>query len=336
VAIKNATSQTARAAFALRARHRLSLSGTPVENRLEELWSQFRFLMPGLLGSAEGFRERFARPVEAGDPAARKALRARVRPYILRRLKSAVAADLPPLTERVERVELPDAQRTFYEATRLTARADVLAALSRAGERGAALHVLEALLRMRQAATDPALVPGAAPELPAAKLDRLEELLVEITLEGHKVLVFSQWTSLLDRVEPRLNALGIAFTRLDGTTTARRAVVDAFQAPDGPPVFLLSLKAGGVGLNLTAADYVVILDPWWNPAVERQATDRAHRIGQVRPVVSVRLVAAGTVEERILDLQAATRNLADAAIDDVGAFVGTLGADEIRALFDAS
>ncbi len=333
-AIKNATSQTARAAFALRSEHRLTLSGTPVENRLEELWSQFRFLMPGLLGSLESFRERFARPIEAGDAAARVALRSRVRPYMMRRLKAQVAPELPSLTERVERIELPDDQRRFYEATRLTARHDVMRALSHDGDRAGMVHVLEALLRMRQAACDPFLVPGSPPDLPAAKLDRLEELLVETTIEGHKVLVFSQWTSLLDRVEPRLQALGIDFLRLDGSTLRRRDVVDRFQSPEGPPVFLLSLKAGGTGLNLTAADYVIHLDPWWNPAVERQATDRAHRIGQHRPVVAIRLVSAGTVEERILDLQAAKRSLADAAIDDVGGFIRTLSGDEIRALFE--
>jgi SNF2 family DNA or RNA helicase len=218
---------------------------------------------------------------------------------------------------------------------RLAARSDVQEAL-RKGQ-GASIQVLEALLRMRQACCDPALLPGdAGLGADAAKLDRLEELLVEVVGEGHKMLVFSQWTSLLDRVEPRLRQLGVAWVRLDGSTRDRQGAVDAFQDPEGPPVFLLSLKAGGFGLNLTAADYVVHLDPWWNPAVERQATDRAHRIGQDRPVMSFKLVAENTVEERILELQAAKRELADAALGTEGGFLRALSAEDLRSLFDAS
>ena len=168
----------------------------------------------------------------------------------------------------------------------------------------------------------------------SAKLERMEELLVELVCEDHKALVFSQWTSLLDRAQRRLDDLGIAWVRLDGSTRDRQAVIDTFQAPDGPPVFLLSLKAGGQGLNLTAADYVLHLDPWWNPAVERQATDRAHRIGQSRPVVSCRLIASDTVEEKILELQDAKRDLADAALGGDGGLLRALTADELRSLFE--
>jgi superfamily II DNA or RNA helicase len=334
-AIKNPGSLTARSAFALPARHRLCLTGTPVENRLEELWSLFRFLMPGLLGSEAAFKDRFVKPVETGDPKARDALRSRVRPYVLRRLKSQVETELPALTEIVERVPLDGKQKEIYDVVRLAARSDVQAAMSQGGQ--ATMQVLEALLRMRQACCDPALLPGDVGEgAPAAKLDRLEEILVEVVSEGHKVLVFSQWTGLLDRVELRLRSLSVDWVRLDGSTRDRQAVVDRFQSDDGPPVFLLSLKAGGFGLNLTAADYVVHLDPWWNPAVERQATDRAHRIGQDKPVVSYKLVAEGTVEERILELQAAKRDLADAALGTDGGFLRALSAAELRSLFEAA
>ncbi len=331
-AIKNPDSQTSRTAFRLRARHRLCLSGTPVENRLEELWSLFRFLMPGLLGSRETFKERFVRPVEVGDMGAAATLRKRVRPYVLRRMKKQVATDLPPLTDVVITCEMSPAQRAVYDAARATARADVMAALAR-GER-TTMAVLEALLRMRQAACDPTLLPGGGQGAPSAKLDKLEELLVELVTSGSRALVFSQFTGFLDRVQPRLAALGIPWVRLDGSTRDRQAVIDRFQADDGPPVFLLSLKAGGTGLNLTAADYVIHLDPWWNPAVQQQATDRAHRIGQDKPVISMRLVAEHTVEERILALQDAKRELAEAALGGDGGFLRALSGDELRALFN--
>lgn len=334
-AIKNAGSQTARSAVKLRSRHRLCLTGTPVENRLEELWSLFRFLMPGLLGSQQTFRDRFVKPVEAGDPKARAALRARVRPYVLRRLKQQVASELPPLTEVVVRCEMTPEQRRVYDAVRLMARREVQDALLEGGVARNTMLVLEALLRMRQACCDPSLLPGdAGAGAGAAKLDRLEELLVELVCDDHKALVFSQWTSLLDRVQVRLDKLGIDYVRLDGTTRDRQAVIDRFQSKDGPPVFLLSLKAGGTGLNLTEADYVFHLDPWWNPAVEKQATDRAHRIGQDKPVVSCRLIAEDTVEERILELQDSKRDLADAALGTEGGFLRSLTADELRSLFD--
>jgi superfamily II DNA or RNA helicase len=333
-AIKNPHSLTARSAYVIKARHRLVLTGTPVENRLEELWSLFRYLMPGLLGSEGAFRDRFSRPIELGDDKARAALRNRVRPYVLRRLKQQVETELPPLTEIVERIPLESKQRGVYDTVRLAARRDVQELLAKGGQ--ATMQVLEALLRMRQACCDPSLLPGeVGKDAGAAKLDRMEEILVEVVSEGHKVLVFSQWTTLLDRVETRLAALGIDWTRLDGSTRDRQAVIDRFQSDDGPPVFLLSLKAGGFGLNLTAADYVIHLDPWWNPAVERQATDRAHRIGQDKPVVSYKLVAEATVEERILELQAAKRDLADAALGTEGGFLRTLNAQELRSLFEA-
>jgi superfamily II DNA or RNA helicase len=336
-AIKNPDSQTALASGKLRALHRLCLSGTPVENRLEELWSLFRFLMPGLLGPRATFRERFERPIEGGDARAREGLRKRVRPYVLRRHKRQVATDLPPLTEVIEVCEMGAEQRRVYEAVRQAARRDVWLALSDRGNPGWQMQILEALLRMRQACCDPSLLPGlAGRNAPSAKLDRLEEVLVDLVVDGHKTLIFSQWTSLLDRVEPRLKTLGIDFVRLDGTTRDRQSVVDKFQSADGPPVFLVSLKAGGTGLNLTAADYVVHLDPWWNPAVEQQATDRAHRIGQDKPVVAMRFVCENSVEERILDLQDAKRALADAALGGEGGMMKALSAEELRSLFEGA
>lgn len=335
-AIKNPDSQTSRAAFSIDARHRLALTGTPVENRLEELWSLFRFLMPGLFGSKATFRDRFVRPIEVGDPDAKKALRQRVRPYVLRRLKRQVADDLPPLTDIVIRCEMGAAQRRVYETVRQAARREVMEAMKDAGGRYN-MQVLEALLRMRQACCDPSLLPGIEHrEIGAAKLDKLEELLVDLVSEGHKALVFSQWTSLLNCVQPRLDALGINWVRLDGGTRDRQGMIDKFQSDDGPPVFLLSLKAGGTGLNLTAADYVIHLDPWWNPAVQQQATDRAHRIGQERPVVSCRLIAQDTVEERILELQDAKRALADAALGADGGLLRALSIDELRSLFESA
>jgi SNF2 family DNA or RNA helicase len=303
-----------------------------VENRLDELWSAFHFVNPGLLGTIEDFRDRYALPIESGDRAARDGLRRRIRPFVLRRLKKEVAKDLPPRTDVVLRCSLSAEERAIYERVRALGKQEVASLL----EGGNVMQVLEVLLRMRQAACHSGLVPGAvAPgeEAPSAKLDLLCEHLEEVVAEGHRALVFSQWTSMLDRVGPALDARGIGWVRLDGTTRDRAAVVADFARADGPPVFLLSLKAGGTGLNLTAADYVFHLDPWWNPAVEDQATDRAHRIGQDRPVVSCKLVAEDTVEERILELQARKRALVGAALDEE-ALARSLSRDDLAALFD--
>ena len=309
-AIKNPDSQVARAAFGLQAEFRLTLTGTPVENRLEELWSQLHFLNRELLGSRAHFEERYARPIAAGEPGVALALRERLRPFLLRRLKSEVAPELPPRTEAVLHCELSDAERAVYDTVRAASRADVVAKLQSGG---GVLEALETLLRLRQAACHPALVPGQHAET-STKLEVLGEALAEAVAEGHKALVFSQWTRFLDLVEPELRARQLAYGRLDGSTRDRGAVVDSFQAADGPPVLLISLRAGGTGLNLTAADHVFLLDPWWNPAAEAQAADRAHRIGQERPVFVYRLVALGTVEERILALQESKRELAHAAL----------------------
>jgi superfamily II DNA or RNA helicase len=309
-AIKNPDSQVARAAYELRAAFRLSLSGTPIENRLDELWSQMHFSNRGLLGGRRDFVERYERPMLAGDAAVTERLRRRIRPFVLRRLKREVATELPPRTDAILYCELDAEERRIYDAVRLAARADVVRQIS---EGTSIMAMFEALLRLRQAACHAGLLPGSHAET-SSKVEALCDALEDAVADGHKALVFSQWTSLLDRVEPQLASRTIAFTRLDGSTRDRGAVVDKFQDPAGPPVLLISLKAGGTGLNLTAADHVFLLDPWWNPAVEEQAADRAHRIGQDRPVMVYRLVAKDTVEERVLDLQRRKRQIADAAL----------------------
>jgi superfamily II DNA or RNA helicase len=326
-AIKNPDSQTARAAYAVPASFRLALTGTPVENRLEELWSLMHFTNRGLLGGRSDFADRHARPIADGAPGAAAALRQRVKPFLLRRLKQDVAPELPPRTDAVLRVELGDSERAIYDAVRAATQQEVLALL---GEGKGVMQALEALLRLRQAACHPALVPGQKAST-SSKLEVLRDALDAAVAEGHKALVFSQWTSLLDLIEPALKEAELPFTRLDGSTRDRGAVVEAFQADGGPPIMLVSLKAGGSGLNLTAADHVFLCDPWWNPAVEQQAADRTHRIGQTRPVFVYRLVSTGTVEERILTLQDSKRALMDAALGD-GAAAAGLTKDDLLAL----
>jgi len=332
--IKNPDSQVARAAYKLKSRWRVTLSGTPIENRLDELWSQLHFTNPGLLGGRADFQERWAEPIGAGDAAAAARLRERIRPFVLRRMKAQVARDLPPRTDAVMYVELDDAERVTYDAIRAATQQEVVALLQ-AG--GGVMAALEALLRLRQAACHTALLPSLIRSGPSpassSKLERLLDALGDVVADGHRALVFSQWTSLLDLIEPHLNAAGFAFVRLDGSTASedRAGVVGAFQAADGPPVMLLSLKAGGTGLNLTAADHVFLVDPWWNPAVEDQAADRTHRIGQDKPVMVYRMVARDTVEERILELQARKRKLADAALSEAGG-AAAITRDDLLAL----
>lgn len=327
-AIKNPESQAATAARALRATHRLAVTGTPVENRLDELWSAFHFVSPGLLGGRREFRDRFGTPIENGDRRAQQALRKRIRPFVMRRLKTEVAKDLPPRTSVVVRCALSERERQLYASVRTLARADAKKLL----DGGRQLQLLEVLLRMRQAACHPGLLPGGV-ATSSSKVDLLCDSLDEIIAEGHKALVFSQWTSMLDLVEPALAARGWSFARLDGSTVDRAGVIARFSDANGPPIFLLSLKAGGTGLNLTAADYVFHLDPWWNPAVEDQATDRAHRIGQERPVVSVRIIAEDTVEEKIIALQERKRDVARAALDEEALARG-LSREDLLELFE--
>ena len=313
-ALKNATTKRARAATRLEAGFRLALTGTPVENRVGELWSLFATIAPGWLGSKAHFKERFVGPIEGkGDEGARRGLAALARPLILRRLKAAVAPELPPRTEIVERVRLSAGERALYDQVRV-------AALTELDEQEAGrIQILAALTRLRQLACHPRL---ALPDsrLPSSKLEAALELLRRLRDEGHRALVFSQFTRHLALVREALEAEGFRLRYLDGGTSqrARQREIDAFQAGDGD-VFLISLKAGGTGLNLTAASYVLHLDPWWNPAVEDQATDRAHRIGQRLPVTVYRLIAEGTVEEAILELHGEKRELAEALLSGTSA-----------------
>jgi SNF2 family DNA or RNA helicase len=270
------------------------------------------FLNPGLLGGRSEFEEQFGSKIRAGDPTAAHLLRKRVAPFMMRRLKRDVAVELPPKTEVVLECELDSEERLIYESVLAASRGDVLRHLA---EDSHLLSVLEVLLRLRQACCHVGLLPGHTTTT-SSKVRLLLESLERSIAQGHRALVFSQWTSLLDLVEPSLNERGFSFGRIDGATVDRDGVMRDFQRPDGPSILLLSLKAGGVGLNLTAADHVYILDPWWNPAVEDQAADRAYRIGQVNPVLVHRLVARDTVEERVLALQAHKRQLLSAAVGE--------------------
>lgn len=332
-AIKNPDSQVARAAYRLDADLRLAVTGTPLENRLEELWSLMHFTNPGLLGGRRDFAVRYAERIEAGSAEHASALRKRVGPFVLRRLKRDVAPELPAKTEAVRYVTLEESERAVYDAVHAATRAEVVRLL----ESGAGvMQALEALLRLRQAACHPSLVPGQEAKS-SSKVRSLVEALETAAADGHRALVFSQWTSLLDLIEPELQKASLSFTRLDGSTRDRREVVERFQAPEGPTVLLMSLKAGGTGLTLTAADHVFLVDPWWNPAVEDQAADRAHRIGQEKPVFVYRLVSQGTVEERILKLQETKRALFEAALEGGGVGAGAAGLrkEDLLALFDA-
>jgi superfamily II DNA or RNA helicase len=316
--IKNPESQVAQAAFRLDARFRVTLSGTPVENRLDELWSQFHFVNRGLLGGRRHFQETYASPIATGDAEAAARLRERIRPFVLRRLKREVATELPPRTEMVLRCELTEPEREIYDTIRASTLQEVVRRL--AGGEGV-MAALEALLRLRQAACHGSLIPEREVER-SAKLDLLMEALDTAVSEGHKALVFSQWTSLLDLTETLVRDAQLGYVRLDGATRDREGVVRRFQEEADVSLMLISLKAGGTGLNLTAADHIFLLDPWWNPAVEDQAADRAHRIGQDRPVMIYRLVAMDTVEERILELQQRKRELAELALEGTGRAAG--------------
>ena len=330
-AIKNPDSQVARAAYAMNADFRLAMSGTPVENRLDELWSLMHFANRGLLGGRREFDAEIGRPVADGLPGAAETLRQRIRPFILRRRKVEVAPELPPRTEATLTITLDERERGVYDTVRAATQRDLLAAMGSDGTgKLNVMRALEALLRLRQAACHSALLPGQT-AASSSKVEALVDALENAAEDGHKALVFSQWTSLLDLIEPVLTQVGIGFNRLDGSTRDRAAVVEQFQSSDGPPVMLISLKAGGTGLNLTAADHVFLCDPWWNPAVEDQAADRAHRIGQERPVMIYRLVAAETVEERILELQQRKRSLGEAALGDAAA-AASLTRDDLLAL----
>jgi superfamily II DNA or RNA helicase len=319
-AIKNAATASAKAVRLLEGRHRLALSGTPIENHLGELWSLFEFLNPGILGSSSVFQRATAGSGAAPAPEFTSTLSRGLRPFILRRTKSQVARELPERTEQTLSCELSGRERALYDSLKRHYRAALLGRTGQADPSGSKLHVLEALLRLRQASCHPGLVDARQHDGSSAKFDVLLPRLREVIAEGHKALVFSQFTSLLALLRRSLDAEKITYEYLDGRTRERAAAVQHFQEDPSVGLFLISLKAGGLGLNLTAAEYVFLLDPWWNPAVEAQAIDRAHRIGQTREVIAYRLIAKDTVEEKVITLQQSKRALADAVLsaDAVG------------------
>ncbi len=314
--IKNPSSQSARAIFQLQSKFRIALTGTPIENRLEDLWSQMHFLNPGFLGHRESFQRQYIRGINAGDEKLSERLRRRVAPFMLRRKKTEVLRELPARTDVTLFCELDESERGLYNSIMAATRDDIMQAI---GAKGVpTLKVLEVLLRLRQTSCHQGLLPGRELVQTSSKQRLLISLLRKCLDGGHRALVFSQWTSFLDRIQKACEGEDISFGRIDGSTRNRQEVVDQFQQDDGVSVLLLSLKAAGTGLNLTAADHVFIVDPWWNPAVEEQAADRAHRIGQDKPVVVHRLVAKDTVEERVLELQEKKRQLASNIVGGEG------------------
>ena len=327
--IKNADSHSAKACRLLRARHRLAMTGTPVENHLGELWSLFEFLNPGMLGRSAALK-RLSASAPGKDPAAIEALAKGLRPFLLRRTKEQVLSELPEKTEQTLYCQLEKKQRKLYDDLRNHYRDLLTKRIDSVGLKKSKIQVLEALLRLRQAACHPGLIDPKQAGQPSAKLEALLEQLKEVLAEGHKALVFSQFTSLLAIVRKELDRRAIAYEYLDGKTRNRKEKVDRFQENPACPLFLISLKAGGLGLNLTAADYVFILDPWWNPAVEAQAVDRAHRIGQTRRVFAYRLIARDTVEEKILELQRHKQKLAEAIVSADNSLIRSLTADDLR------
>jgi SNF2 family DNA or RNA helicase len=333
--VKNPAAKVAKAARRLSAEQRLCLTGTPVENHLDELWSLFAFVDPAILGDRERFRRYFRTPIEKhADDERRIALAGRIAPFLLRRTKEQVASDLPEKTEIVTQVELGEQQRDLYEALRAAMSKRVRDALASRGLARSHIVVLDALLKLRQACCDPRLLPSetARGVRESAKLDALLEMIEEMVDDGRRILLFSQFTSMLRLIEERLGTLNIPYVQLTGQTKDRATPVQRFQSGE-VPLFLISLKAGGTGLNLTAADTVIHYDPWWNPAVEHQATDRAHRIGQTKRVFVYKLICTDTIEERIRDMQEHKGAIAQALLDDAATTV-PLGAEEIARLFE--
>ncbi len=321
-ALKNPLAKRTKAAYALKGDFKMITTGTPIENDLTELWSLFRFINPGLLGNVKRFGQRYSFPIENANEdklAARKAsqgLKALIQPFILRRMKSQVLTELPSRTEINIHVEMSQKEKDFYEALRLNAIDNISQSGGQSHAGTQRIKMLAELMKLRQVCCNPKLV---MPEttLPSAKLAALDELLDELRLNNHKALIFSQFVGHLQLIQQHIEAKGFSYQYLDGATPQkeRQKRVNAFQAGKGE-LFLISLKAGGSGLNLTAADYVIHMDPWWNPAVEEQASDRAHRMGQKRPVTIYRLITQGTIEEKIVALHQHKRDLADKLLSD--------------------
>jgi SNF2 family DNA or RNA helicase len=345
--IKNPGAKVSQTARALRAECRLCLSGTPIENHLGELWSLFDFLQPGLLGDERHFQRHYRTPIERnGDRSRAEALSARLAPFLLRRTKDSVAKELPPKVEIVESITLDEKQRDFYDGVRLAMHQRIQEVVRQQGLARSQITILDALLKLRQVCCDPRLVAVDGGEsrgqrddadertregIPSAKLEWLATVLPELVAEGRRILLFSQFTSMLRLIESLVNGLAIPYCLLTGETKDRTAVVERFQSGE-VPLFLISLKAGGTALNLTAADTVIHYDPWWNPAVEAQATDRAHRIGQTKSVFVYKLIAEGSVEERMLQLQADKRALAGRLYTEKSASPTALAAEDLEML----
>jgi superfamily II DNA or RNA helicase len=334
--IKNPMSQTAKSAKKLGSERRLALTGTPIENRLSELWSIFDFVSPGLLGTLKTFEERIARPIDRGDMETAQRLRATIKPFVMRRVKSDVAEDLPDKIEQEMIVPLAEEQAKLYKQILRQVRKSVLSEVEKQGVSKAQIQILAALTRLRQVACDPRLMKLPDTDFDAddsGKLGALREIIDEAVDGNHRVLVFSQFVTMLTYIREALDADGIAYEYLDGSTKDRLERVDQFNEDPSIPVFLISLKAGGTGLNLTGADTVVHFDPWWNPAVEDQATDRAHRIGQTKNVNVYKLIAEGTVEEKILELSAKKRELVSNVLSTEGSPLKGLTKADVENLF---
>ncbi|MFI5388698.1 MAG: DEAD/DEAH box helicase, partial [Candidatus Eremiobacterales bacterium] len=313
-----------------------ALTGTPIENSVLDLWSIVDFVMPGLLGNESHFRTTFETPImRDGDAEKQQRLAKRIQPFMIRRLKTQVAADLPSRTEQTIECEMTAAQKKAYREIVLRARREILREVDEHGIGRAQLSILAALTKLRQICCHPGLVGDhwREDEEASGKFQAFLELVESIVESGHRVLVFSSFTEMLGIIREAFDARTIGYSYLDGTTKNRSKVLDDFKREDGPPVFLMSLKAGGVGLTVTEADYVILYDPWWNPAIERQAIDRTHRIGQTKPVTAYRLVTLGSVEEKIQALQGRKQALADSVIATDSAFAKSLTREDLDDLF---
>jgi len=336
--IKNPSTITARSVRTIKSRMRLCLSGTPIENNLFELWSLFEFLMPGFLGSQHAFQRGVVKPIREGDNETLEYLRNRVKPFILRRTKIEVAKDLPPKIENISYCAMTDEQLELYAALTKQLREQVLADVESKGMAKSQMSILDALLKMRQICCHPRLLKMDLPDfsvgsIPSGKFEAFKDMVFDIVEGGHKVLVFSQFVQMLQIIRGWLQQTSIPFCYLDGTSKNRLEQVDSFNNSPDIPIFLISLKAGGTGLNLTSADYVIHYDPWWNPAVESQATDRTHRIGQTRQVFSYKLICQNSVEEKILKLQDMKRGVAEAVIPGQDTWK-SLTRDDLEMLFE--
>ena len=335
-AIKNPSSKVTKAASLLNAKHRLCMSGTPLQNNTFDIYAQMNFLNPGMLGSVEFFRQEFAIPIDKfGEAEQKDHLKKILYPFILRRTKEQVAKDLPDKTETVLFCEMEDEQRRIYDAYRNDYRSKIMGTIEEQGIQKSQLTILQGLMKLRQICDSPSIL-NEEEKFPNHSI-KLEELAREITenIGNHKALIFSQFLGMLALIKEKLTQLQVKFEYFDGSTSApdREKAIQAFQNNDETRVFLISLKAGGVGLNLTAADYVYIVDPWWNPAVEQQAIDRTHRIGQTKNIFAYRMICKDTIEDKIMQLQEKKRLLAKELISDDATFVKALSREDVEYLF---